>query len=372
LKICLASTAAEEYSQTFVRDHLGRLPGEILPLLGAWPDFRFKGRLVLPKQCRLGLRFSSRAPSWVRRRIHKAAENRLATFLRQANVTLAEFAPLGSSLVRPCQIAKVPLVVHFHGYDAYERGTLERYEKEYQEMFLSAAAFVVVSKAMCEQVVRLGAPREKVHLNPCGVDVLRFTSIDAGSNPPHFLAMGRFVEKKGHLFTILAFERAFRQCPDMRLSLAGDGPLLDSCKQLVSALRLDGMVQFLGVVSQDRVPSVMQRFRGFVQHSVTAPSGDSEGNPVAVMEAGASGLPVVSTKHAGIADTVAHGETGLLCEELDIDSMANHMTLLARDPQLASKLGENARVRIQTYFSMERSIQGLHSILEASAKGKTL
>jgi glycosyltransferase involved in cell wall biosynthesis len=89
------------------------------------------------------------------------------------------------------------------------------------------------------------------------------------------------------------------------------------------------------------------------------------------MEAGASGLPVVSTKHAGIVDTVAHGETGLLCEELDIDSMANHLILLARDPELASKLGENARVRIQTYFSMERSIQGLHGILEASAKEKT-
>jgi colanic acid/amylovoran biosynthesis glycosyltransferase len=371
LKICLASSAAEEYSQTFVRDHLLRLPGEILPLFGAWPDFRFNGRLVLPKRCRLGFRFSGRFPSWVRQRIQKAGENRLAALLRQVNVTLAEFAPLGSSLVRPCRIAKVPLVVHFHGYDAYERRTLERYEKDYQEMFLSAAAFVVVSKAMCEQVVRLGAPREKVHLNPCGVDVLRFTATDAGSNPPHFLAMGRFVEKKAHLLTILAFERALRQCPDMRLSLAGDGPLLDSCKQLVAALRLEGAVQFLGVVSHDTVPSTMQRFRGFVQHSVTAPSGDSEGNPVAVMEAGASGLPVVSTKHAGIADTVAHGETGLLCEELDIDAMANHMILLARNPQLASKLGENARARIVSYFSMERSIQGLHGVLEASAKGET-
>jgi colanic acid/amylovoran biosynthesis glycosyltransferase len=371
LKICLASTAPEEYSQTFVRDHLRHLPCEIVPLVGAWPDFRSNGRLILPKRCRLGFRFSSRFPSWVTRQIQKSSENRLAAFLRQVNVTLAEFAPLGSSLVRPCRMAKVPLVVHFHGYDAYDRRTLERYEKEYQEMFLSAAAFVVVSKAMCEQVVRLGAPREKVHLNPCGVDVLRFTFTDAGNNPPHFLAMGRFVEKKAHLLTILAFERALRQCPEMRLSLAGDGPLLDSCKQLVAALRLEGAVQFLGVVSHDRVPSLMQRFRGFVQHSATAPSGDSEGNPVAVMEAGASGLPVVSTKHAGIVDTVAHGDTGLLSEELDIDSMAVHMTLLARDPRLASKLGEKARVRIQTYFSMERSIQGLHDILEASAKGKT-
>jgi glycosyltransferase involved in cell wall biosynthesis len=182
--------------------------------------------------------------------------------------------------------------------------------------------------------------------------------------------MGRFVEKKAHFLTILAFERARRQCPEIRLSFAGDGPLLDSCKQLIRALRLEGVVEFLGVVSHDKVPAMIRSFRGFVQHSVTAPSGDSEGNPVAVMEAGASGLPVVSTRHAGIPDTVAHGETGLLSEELDIDSMANHIALLARDPSLAATMGENARARIQNFFSMERSIQGLYGILEAGAKGK--
>jgi colanic acid/amylovoran biosynthesis glycosyltransferase len=133
---------------------------------------------------------------------------------------------------------------------------------------------------------------------------------------------------------------------------------------------LEDEVRFLGVVNHDSVPALMHGFRGFIQHSVTAPSGDSEGNPVAVMEAGASALPVVSTRHAGIPDTVTHGETGLLSAELDIDSMANHMVLLARDPQLASRLGENARVRIQASFSMDRSIHGLHAILEASAKGK--
>jgi colanic acid/amylovoran biosynthesis glycosyltransferase len=370
LKICLASTSADEYSQTFVRDHINRLPGEVLPLLGHWPDLQYKGQFVLPKQYRVGVRFSNRFPSRVTERVRKAGDNRLASFLKRAEVTLAEFAPVGASLVRSSRIAKVPLVVHFHGYDAYHRGTLEKFQKDYQEMFLSAAAFVVVSKAMCEQVVRLGAPREKVHLNSCGVDVPRFSSTDAGGNPPHFLGMGRFVEKKAHFLTILAFERAFRQCPDIRLSLAGDGPLLDCCKQLVRALRLEEVVEFLGVVNHDEVPTMMRSFRGFVQHSVTAPSGDSEGNPVAVMEAGASGLPVVSTKHAGIPDTVAHGETGLLSEEMDIDSMARHMALLTRDPSLASRLGKSARERIQTFFSMERSIQGLFGILEAAAKGK--
>jgi colanic acid/amylovoran biosynthesis glycosyltransferase len=371
LKISLASTD-QEYSQTFVRDHINRLPGEVFPVLGGWPDWRYKGQFILPKRCRLGLRLSKRCPSWVLERIRKTGESHLVSFIKRTDVTLAEFGPVGVSLLRPCQIAKVPLVVHFHGFDVYDCRVLDRYQKDYQELFQSAAAFVVVSKAMSEQVVRLGAPREKVHVNSCGVDVLHFDATDAGNNPPHFLAIGRFVEKKAQFLAILAFERALRQCPDIRLSLVGDGPLLDCCKQIVHALRLENAVEFLGVVSHDSVPGLMQRCRGFVQHSVTAPSGDSEGNPVAVMEAGASALPVISTRHAGIPDTVAHGETGLLSEEADIDSMANHMVLLARDPHLASEMGKNARVRVQNLFSMERSIQGLYGVLETAVKREDL
>jgi colanic acid/amylovoran biosynthesis glycosyltransferase len=369
LKISLASTD-EEYSQTFVRDHINRLPGEVFPVLGGWPEWRHKGQFILPKRYRIGLRFSKRYPSWVAEQIRKASENYLASFIKRTDITLAEFGPVGVSLQRTCQIAKIPLVVHFHGFDVYDRRVLAEYQKEYEELFRSAAAFVVVSKAMLEQVVRLGAPREKVHVNSCGVDLLRFEAADAGNNPPHFLAIGRFVEKKAQFLTILAFERALRQCPDLRLSLIGDGPLLDCCKQIVHALRLEKEVEFLGIVSHDSVPAIMRRCRGFVQHSVTAPSGDSEGNPVAVMEAGASALPVISTKHAGIPDTVVNGETGLLSEEADIDSMANHMVLLARDSHLASELGKKARVRIQEVFSMERSIQGLYQVLETAIKNE--
>jgi colanic acid/amylovoran biosynthesis glycosyltransferase len=370
MKICLANTASEDYSQTFVRDHISRLPGEVSPLFGEWPDVKCNGQFILPKQCRLGIRFSKRLPAWMSERVQKVGEAYLVSLIKRSEVTLAEFAPVGVSLVRPCRIAKIPLVVHFHGYDAYERKTIEKHQEGYREMFQNAAAFVVVSKPMYEQLVRLGAPRGKIYVNSCGVDLLRFSLINAGCNPPHFLAMGRFVEKKAHFLTILAFERAFRRCPEIRLSLAGDGPLLDSCKQLVRALGLEKVVEFLGVVTHDSVPNLMRSFRAFVQHSVTAPSGDSEGNPVAVMEAGASGLPVISTKHAGIPDTVVHGETGLLSEEMDIDSMGDHIALLAADPDLASTLGENARVRIQKLFSLEHSIRGLYGILEAAVRGK--
>jgi glycosyltransferase involved in cell wall biosynthesis len=108
----------------------------------------------------------------------------------------------------------------------------------------------------------------------------------------------------------------------------------------------------------------MKQARAFVQHSVTASHGDSEGTPVAILEAGAIGLPVVSTRHGGIKDVVVEGQTGFLVEEGDVQGMAERMLCLARDASLAERLGCNARNRICAEFSMENSIDNLSRIMK--------
>jgi glycosyltransferase involved in cell wall biosynthesis len=94
--------------------------------------------------------------------------------------------------------------------------------------------------------------------------------------------------------------------------------------------------------------------------------GDSEGTPVGVLEAGASGLPVVATRHAGILDVVVDGATGLLVDEGDVVGMAEHMLRLAREPELAGRLGQAARRRICAHFTMDQSIAKLWSIIEGA------
>ena len=110
----------------------------------------------------------------------------------------------------------------------------------------------------------------------------------------------------------------------------------------------------------------MQQARAFVQHSVTTSYGDSEGTPVAILEASASGLPIVSTEHGGIVDAVLHNETGFLVPECDVDGMAHFMLQLALNPNLAQKLGQAARQHMQSNFSMERTIQLLWQILSTA------
>jgi glycosyltransferase involved in cell wall biosynthesis len=179
-----------------------------------------------------------------------------------------------------------------------------------------------------------------------------------------FLAVGRFVEKKGTHLTLLAFAKALEEAPGARLVMAGDGPLLAPCKQMARGLGLGDRVVFLGAVDHAGVAHLMREARAFVQHSLKAEDGNSEGTPVSVLEAGASRLPVIATAHAGIADAVVHGTTGMLVAEGDVEGMARCMVELARAPELAARLGAAGRERIAREYSMEGSVARLWRVVE--------
>ena len=278
---------------------------------------------------------------------------------------LAEYGTTGVFVMDACRELGLPLVVHFHGYDASVRDLLEEHAEAYREMFRRASAIIAVSEAMRRKLVSLGAPPAKIHVIACGVDCAAFDKSDPASAPPVLLAVGRFIEKKAPHITIEAFSKAHRVVPEARLRMVGDGPLLSECRTLAQTLGVAGAVDFLGAQSHAVVQEEMRRARSFVQHSVEAANGDCEGMPVAVLEASASGLPVVSTRHAGIPDVVVDGETGFLVDERDADAMAERMIRLLREAQLARKLGEAARRRTQSRFSRQQSEGRLWAVIQS-------
>jgi glycosyltransferase involved in cell wall biosynthesis len=263
----------------------------------------------------------------------------------------------------------VPLIVHFHGYDASNHEVIERHREGYERLFQKATAHIVVSRAMERALVAMGAPPNRVRYNPCGVDPELFREGNPAEAPPTFLAVGRLVEKKAPHLLILAFAEVHRRAPAARLRIVGGGPLSGVCWDLVAGLGLRDAVDFLGPQPHNVVREEMGRSRAFVQHSVVAESGDSEGTPVAVMEAGAAALPVVSTRHAGIPDVVQEGTTGLLVDERDVAGMAEAMLQLAHDPARAQAMGRAARLRVREHFSMDRSIKTLWTIVQEASGG---
>jgi glycosyltransferase involved in cell wall biosynthesis len=366
--LCVISPQENAYSQTFVRAHKELLPAKIKSLYAKdYENFSDdNGPLVGPELAgRLGRALLRRSLKLDREFFQQRA---LARFLERNRVdaVLAEFGPTATLVMEACEKMSVPLITHFHGFDAYRQRTLETFGRRYDQLFDISAAIVAVSRDMQAQLIKLGAPADKVHYNSCGVEPSVFKGADPLHSPPTFVAVGRFVNKKAPHLTLLAFKATLESCPEARLVMIGDGPLWEACRQMTMSLGLSGVVELQGVRPQAEVATTMQQARAFVQHSIRPHDGDSEGTPVAVLEASASGLPVVSTLHAGIKDAVIHEKTGFLVEEGDIHRMSEHMTRLARDPQLAANLGKAGREWVSSEYSMEKSINKLWSIIEAT------
>lgn len=369
--ICIISPRKSAYSETFIQAHLRRLPAEVKLLHGTlmrggdFPAMTENDRPLLSLAER-GLTLIWREAFGIR--VTRFQDAALRRYLRREKIeaVLAEFGYTGASVSDACHAAGVPLIVHFHGGDAFKQKWLDRYRAAYQRMFSTVAAVIAVSRDLEQQLLTLGAPRDKLFYNPCGADVSFFADADPAAAPPVFLAVGRFVDKKAPHLTLLAFREVVRACPEARLIMVGDGVLMDACRQLTKALDMEKAVDFLGLQSHTEVATLMRKVRAFILHSVTTSENDVEGTPVAVLEAGAAGLPVVSSRHAGVKDVVIHGETGFLVEEGDLRAMARYMIELIRDPALAASIGKCAREHVSANFSQEKSLATLWRIIEGA------
>jgi colanic acid/amylovoran biosynthesis glycosyltransferase len=358
---------SEDYSQTFIDAHVNRLPARVVTLCCETFPTRFNGSRPLGSRLAFTAWRASRVTGFGQEMADGLGTVTIARFLRKhrVDVVLGEFGPTAARLVPATMRARIPLVAHFHGFDCYRRSLLESQARPYAALFRRAAGFVAVSAPMAETLVGLGAPPERVFVNPCGVDTDQFVQGNPACNGPVCLSVGRFVEKKAPHLALLAFSRVFQRLPAARLVMIGDGPLLDACRELARALGIEGAVEFRGAVPHEEVVALMHRSRVFLQHSVEAPDGDCEGTPVAILEAMACGLPVVATRHTGIVDVVRHGESGFLVNEFDCDGMAAHLQPLLVDDVLVARCGARARRTVESRYAMTLSIERLHRYLES-------
>ncbi len=355
-RIAIATINRSAPSETFIRAHVSELPAEVHFLTGGnLPDCAsvgLDGALVRLAQGDAPVRVAD-----------------VARYLKVEGIeaVLAEYGPVGVAVEPACAEAGIPFAVHFHGYDAYRDDVFADCGARYPRLFARAAAILGSSRPMCRHLIELGAPATKVHHASYGYDPGVFAAAgEAGARPPRFLAVGRLVEKKDPLATLRAFARVKVHVEDASLQIAGDGPLSSECRALIRELGLEESVRLLGVVGHAEVAALMRQARVFVQHSHTAPSGDQEGTPVSLIEACASGLPVVSTRHAGIPDVIEEGTTGFLVDEGDVEGMARHMVTLARNDVLATRMGKAGELKARSEFEMSKSVARLWGILSGA------
>lgn len=355
-------------SETFLLAHINGLPCRVVTLIGN-PGYRLhsdenqgylQSRALLP----LGLR-------WVARQLRlttAAAQDTKAVsrFLEdeQVSAVLAEYGPTAASVMDACRKTSVPLIAHFHGFDAYREYYVKTYADDYRKLFQQASAVVAVSQHMRDQLISLGASPDKTFHNSCGADIPDGLRGNPGRADKRFLIVGRLTAKKAPDKAILAFSQVAALHPDAMLDIIGDGPLRQECEQLCESLGLTERVILHGAKSHEEVMAFFAQARCFVQHSVHASDGDHEGTPVGVLEAMGMGLPVVATRHGGIMDVVDDGSTGSLVDEYDVDGMAQAMIRYADDPALAQSVGDKAREALLANWTSEKSVGRLWNIIE--------
>jgi colanic acid/amylovoran biosynthesis glycosyltransferase len=255
----------------------------------------------------------------------------------------------GGALALPiARILGLPLVVHYHGGDAtkdkhYRRGLIPTiYQKRLANLQREASLIICVSDFIRDRLLARGFPPEKLFVHRYGVEMedAKEPPEPVATKEPYLLFAGRFVEKKGIGFLIEAMRRLEAEGKNVRLELVGDGDIAGDLKRQAAGLQ---KVSFLGWLPNRELRQRMRGALAVCVPSVEAASGDAEGLPNVVLEAMASGAPVVATHHAGIGEAVEDGRTGLLVPSGDVDALTTALQRLIDAPAAARAMGREAR-----------------------------
>lgn len=247
------------------------------------------------------------------------------------------------------------LVTAFHGVDM--SACLARRPDMYRHLFGSGDLFLPISDRWRTRLIEHGCNPNLVGVHHMGVELSRFRFDDCGRGtgaPLRVLTIGRCVEKKGIEYGLRAVALARDRGVHLTYTLIGDGPLRGSLEALSERLGLGQIVAFRGWQDQDTVAAALHRHDVLLAPSVTDRNGDQEGIPVTLMEAMASGLAVVSTRHSGIPELVEDGQSGLLVDECDVAGLADALVTLDRDPGLYDALRAQARKSVSDGFDVRK------------------
>lgn len=362
IRIAHISPRIFEMSSSFIQASIRGLNGTVIPFYGGYLPNKMGSNIDL----KIGI--VDRLIFRLRHHILglNRAEYAFYKALKREKIDLifAEYGPTACAIYKVAKELEIPLIVHFHGYDVYHKPTLDKNKKIYQKLVPMIFGAIAVSKEMRDDLIAWGIDSKKIVYSPCGCK-LDFALDRPQEKRQGFLAVGGLVPKKSPLELLMAFHIAVAKGCKYNLTMIGDGPLMQSCLDFIQENSLEGRVKMLGNLDHNAVLLEMRRNAIFVQHSVTSEDGNREGTPVAILEAQAMYMPVVSTKHAGIKDVVKEGVTGYLVDEHDTDSMAEWMLYLESNENVQIKMGSEAHEWILDNWTSKHHLERINQYIDS-------
>ena len=252
-------------------------------------------------------------------------------------------------------VLKGRLVTSYRGYDL-SRHLNEFGRDVYRRLFDAGDLFLPVCEFFKHRLIQLGCEEEKIVVLPSGIDCRIFPFIPrrvASGERVRIVTVGRCVEKKGMEYAIRAVTKLAQEVPRVEYYIVGDGPLRKSFEQLIGTLGAGEIIRVLGWKRQDEVVEILKTAHVMLAPSVTAADGNQEGIPNALKEGMAMGLPVVSTRHAGIPELVEDGVSGFLVPERDVDALIAKLGLVIEHAERWPAMGRAGRDRVEQRYNAE-------------------
>ena len=271
----------------------------------------------------------------------------------------------------------VPMLITLHGYDinisrdSWEAGNRGQAMRNYPARLSEFAnhprvSFIAVSEAIRSRAISFGIPEGKVEVRYIGVDISKFAP---GGRPliereRRVLFVGRLVEKKGCEFLLRAFANVQEAVPNASLVIVGDGPLRDPLQSLANELKI--RVQFRGALSSADVSRELHLTKVFCLPSVTAADGDAEGFGIVLLEAQASGVPVVTSALGGASEGIQEGITGLAFRERDVNALSSQLIALLSNDAVAGSFSIEGPKFAAEKFDLRQCTEKLEALYDAT------
>ncbi|HAW7770228.1 TPA: colanic acid biosynthesis glycosyltransferase WcaL [Escherichia coli] len=287
-----------------------------------------------------------------------------------ADVFIAHFGPAGvtAAKLRELGVIRGKIATIFHGIDISSREVLNHYTPEYQQLFRRGDLMLPISDLWAGRLQKMGCPREKIAVSRMGVDMTRFSPrpVKAPATPLEIISVARLTEKKGLHVAIEACRQLKELGVAFRYRILGIGPWERRLRTLIEQYQLEDVIEMPGFKPSHEVKAMLDDADVFLLPSVTGADGDMEGIPVALMEAMAVGIPVVSTLHSGIPELVEADKSGWLVPENDARALAQRLAAFSQlDTDELAPVVKRAREKVEHDFNQQVINRELASLLQA-------
>jgi len=289
----------------------------------------------------------------------------------------SHFATAGWEYLRLAKQLRVPYLVSFYGFD-YESliFSSQKWRSRYRRLFKNADLFLCEGSHGARVLAELGCPPQKIRVVRLGVDVQNVPTFrrTKGTEELKLLQVASSVEKKGQKYALEAFVMALRRCPNMSLTFMGPGVKgrLQAELNTQSVMKCtEGKVFFFEGVDHTELHNLMRDYHVFIHPSCYSQNMDCEGGaPIVLLDAQATGMPVISTTHCDIPDEVSHGLTGLLSPEKDVESLAKSIEIFYHMGQHEyDDFSARARLHVTREYDIQSNAQKLRRLYHEIISG---